>query len=627
MMRCTATLLWAAIFIAHDGPVAVADDWPGWRGDGTGISAESNLPIEWDSERNVLWRTALDGEGISSPIVWRDRVFLTAAAPDAGTFRTAWIAVGLVIAAVLFGLTALGWGQRDGYRPVAAPALPRRSLRLIYIVDRLGTSLALFLFLAVLCLMFLDEDFLQPGHRVKPWRWTMSASIIALVAATGLLRIGSLWRPLGAGALVGALAAFLLAAPSRDSSLHSRALIGASLAVALWWCIVFILFRRAAASTHSSWQSTAIKLLGVVVVLSAAAWQFWSIHKLYLRPKTEWLRLVVCVDADTGKVIWRREVFRTGQLRRNPLASYATPTPVTDGSFIIAQFGVGTACLDMDGNIKWKVANEDYADHVRHGAASSPILVNGVAIQATFPETANPDNETEKEKFARLEALDAQTGNILWECCPPGGHDVYNTPYVARYGGAPAIFLVTRGQLLAYSVADGGLLASWSVPVYQPIASVVADENTVYVPSGGQFGSMGVMAVGTESEDDPEGMSHIRWTVKRSTPKIPSPLLYDGALYMVTDEGVASCIDSQTGDTLWKARLDGSYHASVVCGDDKVYFTSTEGTTTVVRACPEYETLSRNSIDERVQASPAICGGKLFIRGEHHLYCIAEPDR
>ncbi len=626
MKRSVIAWLTLATVSAFCCSAATEANWPGWRNDGSGVSRNGILPVHWNSSQNVVWKTPVVGEGISSPIVWGDRVFLTLATPDAGTVSSTWIAVGLAIAAVLFGLTALGLEQRDGHRSVTAPTLPRRLLRGVYVVDRLGTSLALVLFLAVLCLMFLDEDFLQPGHRVKPWRWTMSACIVAMVAATGLLRLDSLWRLLGAGALVGALAAFLLAAPSRDASLHCRALIGASLAVALWWCIVFFLFRRAAAPTHFAWQPSAIKVLGVIVVLSAAAWQFWSIHKLYLKPKTEWLRLVVCIDADTGAILWKREVFRTGQHRRNPLASYATPTPVTDGKFIIAHFDVGTACLDLDGRIQWKAANAGYADYVRHGAACSPILVDGVAIQATFPETADPDSKTKKEKYARLEALDAQTGDIVWECCPPGGHDVYNTPYVARYGEASAVFLVTRGRLLAYSVADGSLLASWSVPIYQPIASVVVDENIVYVPSGGQFGSMGVVAVDTESEDDPEGMSHTRWTVSRSTPKIPSPVLYDGTLYMVTDEGIASCVDSLTGETLWKERLDGSYNASVVCGDGKVYFTSIEGTTTVVRAGPEYETLARNSIDERVQASPAICAGKLFIRGEHHLYCIAEAD-
>ena len=624
MKRSVIVWLSAATITTFCCSTVTEANWPGWRNDGSGVSRTGTLPDRWDSSRNVVWKTPIDGEGISSPIVWGDRVFLTTATLDANTTGSACVLVGLAIGAVLLGLTALGLERGEADKSNTGPTPPRRYFRWAYIVDRLGTSLALLLFLAVLCLMFLDEHFIQPGNDIKPWRWTVSAGIVALVAATGLLRVNSPWRLLGAGAVLGALTLSFLATQTPDGSLHAQALTGASLAVVLWWCVLFFSFRNHAARSRTVWQSTAFRGVAAVLVLTAAAWQFWSIRNMYLKPTTEWLRQVVCVDADTGDVLWRREVFRTGQLRRNPLGSYATPTPVTDGRLIIAAFGVGTACLDMDGGVQWKTETPEYADRVRHGASCSPLLLDGVVIQATFPETENPDVETEKEKYALLAALDAQTGDVVWECCPTGGNDVYSTPYAARHGGVPAVFVVTRGQLLAYSLADGGLLASWSVPIRQPIASVVADEHTVYVPSGRQFGSKGVVAVGIESANDPEGMSHIRWTVSRRTPKIPSPVLFEGALYMVTDEGVASCIDSKTGESLWKKRLDGAYHASVVCGDGKVYFTSTDGTTTVVRASREYEVLAQNCLNERVQASPAISDGRLYVRGEHHLYCIAE---
>jgi outer membrane protein assembly factor BamB len=119
----------------------------------------------------------------------------------------------------------------------------------------------------------------------------------------------------------------------------------------------------------------------------------------------------------------------------------------------------------------------------------------------------------------------------------------------------------------------------------------------------------------------------VHWKITRGVNDVSSPVLYEGLLYWVKENGIIYCVDAATGEVVWRDRLQGGvkYHGSLVAGDGKVYIPSLDGDITVIEAGREFKLLARNSIGENSGASPAISAGRIFIRGENHLFCIGSP--
>jgi outer membrane protein assembly factor BamB len=117
--------------------------------------------------------------------------------------------------------------------------------------------------------------------------------------------------------------------------------------------------------------------------------------------------------------------------------------------------------------------------------------------------------------------------------------------------------------------------------------------------------------------------SHVVWSVRKAVPNNPSPLLVRDELYMVSDKGVASCLDARTGTLRWRERLGGNFSASPIFADDRIYFFSEEGVTTVLAPGRHFRKLATNKLDGRIMASPAISGSAIYVRTDQHLYCIA----
>jgi len=153
----------------------------------------------------------------------------------------------------------------------------------------------------------------------------------------------------------------------------------------------------------------------------------------------------------------------------------------------------------------------------------------------------------------------------------------------------------------------------------QCIPSPVTDGDKVYAVSGrNNF----TLAIRLDAQGGDLTKSHLAWKAKAGATYVPSPVCYQGLYYYVEDTGIANCLDARTGKLIWRERLNGQYHASLLAGDGNVYFTSTEGSVSVVKAGREFELLSQNDMGEAIMASPAVSGGEFFIRSDKHLYCI-----
>ncbi|MCX8107385.1 MAG: PQQ-binding-like beta-propeller repeat protein [Verrucomicrobiae bacterium] len=334
---------------------------------------------------------------------------------------------------------------------------------------------------------------------------------------------------------------------------------------------------------------------------------------------------VIAVDKQTGRILWNREVFRQVPGHKQPRNSYATPTPVTDGKFVYACFYDGSfAALDFDGNVAW--TNRAYPFYSEHGLATSPIVFEGLLIMARDGSSEGPDKSLGWQKpwdKSFVLALETATGRERWK----------SYRGLSRIGhGSPAIWTAPDGHvelvtetgdvLQGYNPRNGDRLWSSEVIGEGKVPSVVLSEDMAFT-AGGWGGRESIKAFRLGGRGDLKE-TNLVWEQRKGMPKVPSMLYLRPYLYAVTDAGLASCFKATTGEIIWQQRLPGTYSASPMAAEGRIYFTSDNGETVVIQEGAEFKILSRNPLGEKVQASPAISDKTIFIRSTRHLFAIKQ---
>ena len=587
-------------------------NWPAWRGNGSGLSAETNLPTKWDAHKNVLWKTKIAAKGHSSPIIWENRIFLTGAREQPLLDKRHAILFTLSIAlAVLAGKTFLTSPDEHVRHGLA--------LRTAQRIDRWGTIFAMLLACVGWVYLLQNPHLAGSNYKETAWDYSGIVGIISCVAAIGFLPVKSIARIAGSVVLAAALIYFVSWMPHSQATRKHYLLLGASCCVLAWWGVLFLRTPgRADVDSKRHFRLT-LRNIGSGLLMSASLFGFVTIN--CLNPYAIWTRVVTCVASDTGEVLWEREGFRAPPAKKHLLNSYATPTAVSDGRVIVAQFDTGLLCLDFQGREKWRKPTPKRTQHIHCGMATSPIIFRNSVIYAFLPDGPGPRSNSSLEQHSELTALDKETGELKWRIVLPGGHDSYNTPLILENADKPILLIATWGQVLAYDPSSGAQIQSWRLPIAQCIPSIVATPERAYVMSGRNHGSEGGFALELEL-DNKSKQPNIAWKSQRTVADIASPVLVNGLLFMVNKSGIASCLAAGSGKVLWKKRLGKNHFSSPIAGDGKVYFTALDGTTTMIAAERNFVKLAKNSIDEEVVASHAISNGKLFIRGAEHLFCI-----
>jgi outer membrane protein assembly factor BamB len=315
-------------------------------------------------------------------------------------------------------------------------------------------------------------------------------------------------------------------------------------------------------------------------------------------------------DQATGRQVVNVELFRADRsMPVNPKNSRASPTPIVNGDRVYVHFGAeGTAAITDAGEIVWRTRLRYES---QHGSGGSPVLHDGLLI-------VNCDGNADE---AFVVALDAGTGKTRWKTPrrSPAGQ-AYSTPLVIRAANRDAVVSVGAFRAAAYDPATGKEI--WRVSYGDGFSNVprpVYGHGLVYITTG--FQQAALMAVRADGSGDVT-RTHVAWTLRRGAPHTPSPLLVGDDLYVVTDAGIASCVDARTGAVRWQHRLGGSHSASPVHADGRIYFLSEEGVATVIAPGPAFQLLSTNRLDGRTLASMGIAGGSIFIRTDTHLYRI-----
>ena len=339
-----------------------------------------------------------------------------------------------------------------------------------------------------------------------------------------------------------------------------------------------------------------------------AAGRVWLTTATAEKKETSLRLLAFAVE--TGRPIVDVEVFR---LRESALPnaknSHASPTPIVDGDRIYVHFGAeGTAALSAAGAILWKTRLPYQS---QHGNGGSPELAGDLLI-------VNCDGFDD----SFVVALDTRTGKTRWRTGRRQPYSqAYSTPLAIRAADRDQIVSVGAFNALAYDPQTGKEI--WRVGYPEGFSNVprpVYGAGLVFITTGFQQPSL--LAVRPDGKGDVT-KTHVAWTLSRGAPLTPSPLLAGDELYVVTDNGIASCLDARTGAVRWQQRLGNSFSASPVLADGRIYFLDEDGRTTVIAPGPTFAPLAVNTLDGATLASMAVAAQSFFLRTATHLYRIA----
>jgi outer membrane protein assembly factor BamB len=336
--------------------------------------------------------------------------------------------------------------------------------------------------------------------------------------------------------------------------------------------------------------------------------------------------MIFAVDKRTGTIVWERIAFEGEPIdRRHVKSTYASATPATDGRVVVAWFGSqGVHAYDVDGHFLWKVdlgrINLGAYDIPTYewGPASSPIIWNGLVILQC---------DTQADSF--IVALDAATGKTVWktdrEELPSWG-----TPNVATTSAGPVLVTNASNYIRAYDPLTGKEL--WRLggsskitaptPVFDGdlvvVASGRAPERPIFVVRPGAHGDLTLVSGQTKSDA-------IAWSRTGRGPYMPTPLIYQGLLYVLANQGVFDAYNLKSGEEVYRQRLDpvgSGFSASPVAADGKIYLSSEDGEMLVVTAGSSFKQVATNSMGELIMATPALSDGVMYVRTAQSLSAI-----
>ena len=321
---------------------------------------------------------------------------------------------------------------------------------------------------------------------------------------------------------------------------------------------------------------------------------------------------VVCFDRQHGEQQWSTTIHSGGFMGAHPKNSRASATPAWDGEHLYTAFinsgALWVTAVDAQGEVVWQKEAGPFG--AEHGYGSSPALYKSLVIVC---------GDNADSSF--VAALDRSTGDLVWRTARerPGRHGSYGSPVVVEMAGLPQLLLMGLGKLTSYDPETGALIWHCYGPAEVAACTVACSDELVFASGG--YPEKEILAVRADGSGD-VGESHVAWRGSKGVTYVPSPIYHDGYLYIVNDRGIASCIDAASGKAEWTKRLGGEFSASPVLAGENLFAVSEAGTTYVFRASPQYELVAENQLGDGSLASPAICGGQIFLRTDGELCCI-----
>lgn len=332
----------------------------------------------------------------------------------------------------------------------------------------------------------------------------------------------------------------------------------------------------------------------------------WGEKIFVTSAETNGKRNLICINADKGEIAWTRSL-PGDKYKMHARNSGATSTPVVDQSRVYLLSATPKATVvdafDHAGERVWNVDLGPF--HGNHGIGVSPILVDDVLILAL-----------DQDERGKLLALDARTGRKLWDIPRQSGNASYATPCVYQPAGQPPRVIFTNWKHGITAVDPKSGVVAWEVSVFD----TTKQERSIVSPI-----IVGDLIVGTCSfttaqkhfvavRPTSQGRAEEIWRLEKSVSHLPTPLVVGDHIYIVTEKGVASCLDGRSGTAIWQERFDNEFSASPVCANGVIYATADDGEVVVFRATSKFELIARNSLGRPSQATPAIARDRMIFR-------------
>ena len=326
--------------------------------------------------------------------------------------------------------------------------------------------------------------------------------------------------------------------------------------------------------------------------------------------------IVMCLDKNTGKTLWERTATeQVPHEGHHQTGSFAAGSPITDGEFVYCSFGsFGIFCYDMDGNLQWQTDLGDMRMRASFGEGASPAL-HGDSLVVNW----------DHEDGSKVYVLDARTGEVKWQKDRDEA-STWNTPLVTEFDGRTQVILNGQTRVRSYDLATGELLWECGGQTGNPIPSPMRHGDRAICVSG--FRGAAAYAIPLDAEGDITDTEEIAWRHTQGTPYVSCAAIVGDRIYFTKDRAaIVSCLDVNTGEPIISQKrlpaIDDIY-ASPVAVADRIYITGRNGATVVLDTTKdEVAVLAENQLDDVIDASPAIVGDEIFIRGEKNLYCIA----
>jgi outer membrane protein assembly factor BamB len=314
-----------------------------------------------------------------------------------------------------------------------------------------------------------------------------------------------------------------------------------------------------------------------------------------------------------GRLAWEHRMEAAGELPGvHDKHNMASSSPVSDGRMVYAWFATGQiVALDRAGKVVWSrhLGQEISPFDINWGHSSSPTLHGDLLLLLCDHVPAS-----------YLLAVNKETGKQVWRADRGKGRTSYSTPFVVNSGGRSEIVVNSSERVDAYDARDGSLLWHVGGTNQFPIPVGSYENGVIYMSRGYRSGPF--MAVRPGGRGDVSS-THVAWQIPTGAPYVSSLVQYQGRVYMANDVGVLTAIEARTGERIWQERTAGVFSASPVAADGKVYFVSETGETVVLSTAGP-RIVARNDIGERALASPAIAGGRIFIRTDGHVFAIGK---
>jgi outer membrane protein assembly factor BamB len=336
----------------------------------------------------------------------------------------------------------------------------------------------------------------------------------------------------------------------------------------------------------------------------------------------------VCVDFNNGEMLHDIKLFEPDSVyRKHQINSYATPTPCMEPERVYVHFGTyGTACLNTNnGQVIWKRSDLNCL-HVQ-GPGASPIIYKDFLML-----------HLEGTDVQKIYALDKNTGNTVWEIerpkeiydrLEPIGKKAYITPIIINVEGRDMMISNGSAMCAAYDPTTGEEIWRIIRGVDSTIAMPFTDGETVYFHTG--FEEQGnrkfaeLMAINPDGKGD-IASTNVKWKIETPILQLSTPVIKDGLIYNIDTKNMMMCLDASTGKVIWEKRLRGKYNSSPVIAAGHVYFSSTNGETTVVKEGAVLELVSENELEGEIWTTPAVLRNSIIMRTSEFLYRIEEDD-